>query len=257
MRRPPIAISYQPKRNDYLPVVVAAIRHYLDDWPIVLVTQEDELPPETWLTKNDVHTITNWAYSQGANKVQRLWDHQFVLSRDYSRWIWWHDDMLLLRPVADPVKEFSQAIVRKPERDRPNKELSNWDCWLWDTLSFFQCQGIVAPNPVLHIPRLIDRSVLESLPTHWDRRRLLFEPTYLLFQVGNLLSRPIREGRIYDTLLGEKDRSRRCQGGIRQVLSSRVWVVPSAARYGQPKAQQALSLFPCTSHRVYAPVQAL
>ncbi|GAB5451257.1 MAG: hypothetical protein Hals2KO_15850 [Halioglobus sp.] len=181
MTRPPIAISYQPKAEDYLPVVVAAIRRHLGDWPIVLVTQQDELPPEHWLQRNGIQSITDWSYSEGANKVMRLWEHQAVLSRHYEKWIWWHDDMLLLRPIADPESEFARAIVRQPEKRRPNKELTNWQRWLWDTLNFFQCQGIAAPNPVLHIPRLIERRVLEGIPSTWLRDRLLFEPTYLLW----------------------------------------------------------------------------
>jgi len=181
MNRPPIAISYQPKANDYLPVVVAAIRHHLGDWPISLVTQRNELPPKAWLIRNQIHPVTDWSYPDGANKVLRLWEHQAVLSRHYSQWIWWHDDMLLLRPVGDPVKEFSLPLVRKAEAERPGKVLSNWEGWLWDTLSFFQCQGIQAPNPVLHIPRLVDRDTLDSIPANWQRSRLLFEPTYLLW----------------------------------------------------------------------------
>lgn len=181
MDKPPIAISYRPKRHDYLPVVVAAIRRHLGDWPIALVTQDSELPPGNWLRRNQIRAITDWRYTEGANKVRRLWDHHEVLARYFERWIWWHDDMLLLRPVADPVEEFSRPLVRQRERARPNRELSNWDGWLWDTLGFFQCQGIAAPNPVLHTPRLIDRAVLATIPGHWARDRLLFEPTYLLW----------------------------------------------------------------------------
>ena len=147
----------------------------------VLVTQEDELPPQPWLARNQIQPLTDWAYSEGGNKVIRLWDHQAALARHHSQWIWWHDDMLLLRPIADPVTEFSAPLVRKAEAERPNKSLSNWEGWLWNTLNFFQCQGITAPNPVLHIPRLIDRDILDSIPPGWQRDRLLFEPTYLLW----------------------------------------------------------------------------
>lgn len=179
---PPIAISYRPKRHDYLPVVVAAIRHHLGDWPIVLLTAKKDLPPHKWLEINRVDTITDWQHSQKANKILRLWEHQEIFSRHFERWIWWHDDMLILRPVKDPQTEFSRPLVARGERKRPNKELSNWHGWLWDTLNFFQCLNISAPNPVLHTPRVIDREMFNSIPGDWNRTRLLFEPTYLLWR---------------------------------------------------------------------------
>ena len=74
----PIAISYRPKANDYLPVVVAAIRRFLGDWPIVLLTQARHLPPPAWLEAWHVDTITDWAHSDNANKVLRLWEHQEI-----------------------------------------------------------------------------------------------------------------------------------------------------------------------------------
>ena len=177
----PIAISYRPKKNDYLPAVVAAIRLQIGDWPVVLITEQKDLPPENWLRDNNITTITNWQHSADANKVLRFWEHQEILCRHFQRWIWWHDDMLLLKSVADPVTEFSRPLVRHGPRPRPNRKLNNWRGWLWDTLGFFSCQGILAPNPVLHIPRLIDREVLNSIPSSWNRSQLLFEPTYLLW----------------------------------------------------------------------------
>ncbi len=177
----PIAISYRPKRHDYLPVVVAAVRRHLGDWPIALLTEPQYLPPARWLTALDIQVITDWQHSPGANKVLRLWEHQAIFARHFERWLWWHDDMLLLRPLADPVTELQRPLVRHGPRPRPNRELSNWQGWLWDTLGFFDCQNIPAPNPVLHIPRLIDREALLSIPAHWNRGRLLFEPTYLLW----------------------------------------------------------------------------
>ncbi len=180
--QPPIAISYRPKKDNYLPVVVASIRRHLGDWPIVLLTEEKHLPPENWLRNNDVNAITGWEHSQDANKVLRLWEHQEIFSRHFERWIWWHDDMVLLRPLEDPEAEFSRPLVAQGERKRPNKELSNWRGWLWDTLGFFRCLNIPAPNPVLHIPRVIEREMLVSIPAEWNRQRLLFEPTYLLWR---------------------------------------------------------------------------
>lgn len=180
-RKVQIAISYRPKRHDYLPVVVAAIRRHLGDWPIALLTEERYLPPEAWLSRHDIRILTDWRHSADANKVLRLWEHQQVFARHFERWIWWHDDMLLLRPLQDPIAEFQRPLVRHGPRSRPNRELSNWQGWLWDTLGFFACQGIPAPNPVLHVPRLIDRSALLSIPANWDRNRLLFEPAYLLW----------------------------------------------------------------------------
>tara|TARA_R110000823_G_scaffold132777_1_gene261165 strand:+ start:28816 stop:29580 length:765 start_codon:yes stop_codon:yes gene_type:complete len=177
----PIAISYRPKANDYLPVVVAAIRRFLGDWPIVLLTQARHLPPPAWLEAWHVDTITDWAHSDNANKVLRLWEHQEIFAAHFERWIWWHDDMLLLRPVADPPAEFSAPRVRHLARTRPNKKLSNWHVWLWDTLGFFESLSMPSHNPVCHIPRLIDRKVLQSVPREWNRQRLLFEPTYLLW----------------------------------------------------------------------------
>ncbi len=179
--RAPVAISYRPKEQDYLPVVVAAIRRHLGDWPVVLLTEKVSLPPDKWLKNNKIETITDWRHSDGANKILRLWEHQEVFARHLERWIWWHDDMLLLRPLADPEAEFSRPLVRHRQRKRPNKELNNWHTWLWDTLGFFRCLSVSAPNPVLHIPRLIDRVALASIPAQWNRSRLLFEPTYLLW----------------------------------------------------------------------------
>ena len=177
----PIAISYRPKRDDYLPVVVAAIRRHMGDWPIVILCEAGHLPPNKWLQRHAIQAITDWEHSPGANKVLRLWEHQEVYSRHLESWIWWHDDMLLLRQLQDPHAEFQRPLVRHAPRARPNRKLSNWHGWLWDTLGFFACQGIPAPNPVLHIPRLINRTVLQSIPKEWDRSRLLFEPTYLLW----------------------------------------------------------------------------
>jgi hypothetical protein len=181
LTKPPIAISYRPKAEDYLPVVVAAIRQHLGDWPIVLLTEERHLPPGAWLEKNSIETITNWSHSPRAGKVLRLWEHQEIFASQMESWIWWHDDMLLLRPLADPAATFDLPWISHRQRKRPNKELSNWENWLWETLAFFRCQNIYAPNPVLHTPRLVRRSVLESIPENWNRKRLLFEPTYLLW----------------------------------------------------------------------------
>jgi hypothetical protein len=50
-----------------------------------------------------------------------------------------------------------------------------------ETLAFFRCQSIYAPNPQLHTPRLLRKSVLESIPENWHHKRLLYEPTYLLW----------------------------------------------------------------------------
>jgi hypothetical protein len=177
----PIAISYRPKKEDYLPVVVASIRHHLGDWPIALICELKDLPQSTWLERNAVRVITDWQHSAGANKVLRFWEHQDIFARYYDSWIWWHDDMLLLRPVTDPVEEFSRPIVARKQGSRPNRKLSNWRCWLWDTLDFLDCQNIPAPNPVLHVPRLIRRDSFTSIPAQWNRSRLLFEPTYLLW----------------------------------------------------------------------------
>ncbi len=179
--RAPIAFSYRPKEEDYLPVVVAAIRRHLGDWPIALLTEESHLPSKKWLENNKIQTITDWEHSPKANKILRLWEHQYIFARHFDRWIWWHDDMLLLKPLADPEAEFGRPLVRHGQRKRPNKELNNWHNWLWDTLGFFRCLSIPAPNPVLHTPRLIERSELESIPAQWNRSRLLFEPTYLLW----------------------------------------------------------------------------
>ncbi len=178
---PPIAISYRPKTNDYLPAVVAAIRRFLGDWPIVLLTEAHHLPPLAWREAWRVEAITDWAHSENANKVLRLWEHQEIFAAHFERWIWWHDDMLLLRPVADPALEFDVPRVRHLARARPNKKLSNWHVWLWDTLGLFESLSMPSHNPVCHIPRLIDREVLHSLPRNWSRQRLLFEPTYLLW----------------------------------------------------------------------------
>lgn len=181
MTRPPIAISYRPKTEDYLPVVVAAIRHHLGDWPIVLLTEEQHLPPRQWLENNAIETITDWRHSARAGKVLRLWEHQQIFASHMESWIWWHDDMLLLRPLDNPVATFELPLIAHRQRKRPNKELSNWENWLWETLAFFRCQNIYAPNPVLHSPRVIRRSIFESIPASWNRKRLLFEPTYLLW----------------------------------------------------------------------------
>lgn len=179
--RAPIAISYKPKDPDYLPLVVASIRQYLPDWPIIIQAEADDMPPADWLDRHNIQPIIRATHPGDANKVIRLWDHQTVFAEHYARWIWWHDDMYLLRAVADPEATFSEPRVRKLEQDRPNKKLNTWHGWLWDTLSFFQCQSVAAPNPVLHVPRLIERDSLTSIPPHWDRSRLLFEPTYLLW----------------------------------------------------------------------------
>jgi len=178
---PPIAISYRPKPHDYLPVVVASIREHLGAWPIVLLTEEKYLPPQSWLDRNNIATITDWNHSPRANKVFRLWEHHEVFARNLDAWIWWHDDMLLLRPVEDPVATFESPLIRHRQKKRPNEKLSNWDNWLWETLAFFRCQNIYAPNPVLHTPRVIRRDLLQSIPESWNRKRLLFEPTYLLW----------------------------------------------------------------------------
>lgn len=178
---PPIAISYRPKPHDYLPVVVASIRKHLGAWPIVLLTESEYLPPASWQSHNDVKTITDWSHSPKANKVLRLWEHHEVFADHFDAWIWWHDDMLLLRPLEDPVAAFEAPLIRHRQRKRPNKELGNWDSWLWETLSFFRCQNIYAPNPVLHTPRVIRKESLRSIPHNWNRKRLLFEPTYLLW----------------------------------------------------------------------------
>jgi hypothetical protein len=177
----PVCISYQPKQNDYLPVVVAAIRRHLGDWPIVIISERQHRPPSEWLLHNLVETLVDWEHSPGANKVLRFWEHQAILAEKFEKWIWWHDDMLLLKSVPDPAVEFQRPLVHHEPRERPNKKLGNWQRWLWDTLGFFSCQSIAAPNPVLHIPRLIERSVLNSIPATWNRQKLLFEPTYLLW----------------------------------------------------------------------------
>ena len=192
----PIAISYKPKKNDYLPVVVAAIRRHLNDWPIVLLTQPQDLPPPGWLENNAIQALTNWSHSENPNKVLRLWEHQTVFADHFDRWIWWHDDMVLLRPLSDPEETFSEPVVSKPDRRRPNRKQSNWYTWLWDTLTFFQCQNIPAPNPVLHTPRLVSRDVLASIPDHWDRSRLLFEPTYLLWHWHRTSQIPVVKPRV-------------------------------------------------------------
>jgi hypothetical protein len=178
--RAPIAISYRPKDQDYLAVVVAAIRRFHGDWPIVLLTQARHLPPPEWLAAWQIDAITDWSHSLNANKVRRLWEHQDIFAAHFERWIWWHDDMLLLRPVEDPTVEFSRPRVRHLSKPRPNKKLANWHTWLWDTLGFFQSQSMCAHNPVCHIPRLIERQFLRAIPANWNRDRLLFEPTYLL-----------------------------------------------------------------------------
>lgn len=179
--RPPIAISYRPKEHDYLPVVVAAIRRFLGDWPVVLLTEKEHLPPSAWLERTQVEPITDWIHSPGANKILRLWEHHDIYARHFDAWIWWHDDMLLLRAPEDPISTFEQPLVRHRQRQRPNKELGKYDTWLWETLCFFRCQSIYAPNPVLHTPRVIRRDVLRSIPENWNRKRLLFEPAYLLW----------------------------------------------------------------------------
>ncbi len=179
--RPPVAISYRPKEQDYLPVVVAAIRHHLGNWPIALLTETQYLPPEAWLKRNEIQTITNWKHSARANKILRLWEHQYIFAEHFESWIWWHDDMLLLRSIEDPEVEFRAPLIAHRQRKRPNKKLNNWQNWLWETLAFFRCQNIYAPNPILHIPRVIRKSSLNSIPENWNRKRLLFEPTYLLW----------------------------------------------------------------------------
>ena len=197
--RPPIAISYRPKANDYLPVVVAAIRQHLGDWPITLLTEKQTLPSRRWLHANAITTITDWRHSEKAGKVLRLWEHQQVFAQHFESWIWWHDDMLLLRSLEDPVATFDAPLIAHRQRKRPKKELRNWENWLWETLAFFRCQNIYAPNPVLHTPRLIKRNLLESIPESWNRKRLLFEPTYLLWSWHNAgiqpeLARDFRKG---------------------------------------------------------------
>ena len=182
MNRPPVAISYRPKEHDYLPVVVAAIRRHLGDWPIVLLTEEVHVPPPRWLQENQVQTITDWEHSPGANKILRLWEHQAIFAQRLDAWIWWHDDMLLLAAPDDPVATFDRPLIAHRQRKRPNKAVTNWQGWLWETLAFFRCQTIYAPNPVLHTPRLIERRHLQSIPERWNRKRLLFEPTYLLWK---------------------------------------------------------------------------
>ena len=144
--RAPIAISYRPKTQDYLPVVVAAIRRFQGDWPIVLLTEAKDLPPADWLAAWQIDAITDWSHSPDANKVRRLWEHQDIFAAHFERWIWWHDDMLLLRPVQDPVAEFSRPRVRHLSKPRPNKKLANWHTWLWDTLGFFECQSMMRPQ---------------------------------------------------------------------------------------------------------------
>lgn len=182
MTRPPVAISYRPKEHDYLPVVVAAVRRHLGDWPIVLLTEEANLPPVAWLERNAVQAITDWEHSPGANKILRLWEHQAIFAERLEAWIWWHDDMLLLAAPDDPAAEFDRPLIAHRQRKRPNEAMPNWHNWLWETLAFFRCQTIYAPNPVLHTPRLIERRHLEAIPEHWNRKRLLFEPTYLLWK---------------------------------------------------------------------------
>ncbi|MFK7958575.1 MAG: hypothetical protein AB8B96_20960 [Lysobacterales bacterium] len=189
--RPPIAISYRPKANDYLPVVVASIRHHLGDWPIALLTEKAHLPPLPWLHSNQIQPITDWSHSPRANKVLRLWEHQTVFSQHFPEWIWWHDDMVLLRSVDDPETTFARPLIARRQRRRPNKELTKWHTWLWDTLSFFRCQNVYAPNPVLHVPRLITRKALAAVPENWNRSRLLFEPTYLLWHWHQTGANPI------------------------------------------------------------------
>lgn len=189
--QPPIAISYRPKEHDYLPVVVAAIRQHIGDWPVALLCESAHLPPRQWLDFHKIEPITDWEHSPGANKILRLWEHQEVFARYFESWIWWHDDMLLLRPLSDPAQTFGLPLVAHRQRKRPNKELSNWHCWLWETLAFFRCQSIYAPNPVLHTPRLIEREHLHSIPRDWNRKRLLFEPTYLLWKWHRQRAKPV------------------------------------------------------------------
>ncbi|MDZ7783661.1 MAG: hypothetical protein U5K56_12250 [Halioglobus sp.] len=43
-------------------------------------------------------------------------------------------------------------------------------------------QGDFAVTEELHIPCTIERRTLLSIPAEWNRKRLLFEPTYLLWQ---------------------------------------------------------------------------
>lgn len=148
---------------------------------MVLLTEKHHLPPAQWLQEKHIETITDWEHSRDANKVLRIWEHQEILSAHFAQWISWHDDMLLLREVPRPEVEFARPRVRHGPKNRPNKKMSNWHTWLWDTLNFFECMSIPAPNPVLHIPRLIRKDVLQSIPNQWDRRRLLFEPTYHLW----------------------------------------------------------------------------
>ena len=180
-RGTPIAISYRPKSPDYLPAVVGSIRRFLGDWPIVLLTEKHHLPPREWLSAWRVEAITDWAHSVDANKILRLWEHQEIFAAHFDQWIWWHDDMLLLRHIDYPSIEFDRPRVRHGPKVRPNKKLPNWHNWLWDTLGFFECLSIAAPNPVLHVPRLIQREALQSIPPNWNKARLLFEPTYLLW----------------------------------------------------------------------------
>ena len=192
--RPPIAISYRPKEQDYLPVVVAAIRRHLGDWPVALLTEEQTLPPRQWLEANAIRPITDWQHSPRAGKVLRLWEHQQVFAQHYESWIWWHDDMLLLHPLENPVATFDAPLIAHRQRKRPNRELRNWENWLWETLAFFRCQSIYAPNPVLHTPRLIRRDLLDSIPANWNRK-----PTYLLWTWHNAgvqpeLARNFRKG---------------------------------------------------------------
>ncbi len=189
--RAPIAISYRPKENDYLPVVVASIRRHLGDWPIALLVEEEHLPPPTWLDQNKVQAITDWCHSPRANKVLRLWEHQTVFAHHFDRWIWWHDDMVLLRALDDPEVTFSRPVIARRQRKRPNKEMATWHRWLWDTLMFFRCQNVYAPNPVLHVPRLIQRQALAAIPEQWNRSRLLFEPTYLLWHWHQTQTQPV------------------------------------------------------------------
>ena len=81
LRNVPIAISYRPKRHDYLPAVVAAIRRHMGDWPIVLLCEAGHLPPNKWLQRHAIQTITDWEHSPGANKVLRLWERTPVWGR--------------------------------------------------------------------------------------------------------------------------------------------------------------------------------
>ncbi len=188
--RPPIAISYRPKPHDYLPVVVASIREHLGSWPIVLLSEPENLPPQSWLDQNSIAAINDWSHSPRANKILRLWEHQNVFAQHFDAWIWWHDDMMLLRPLEDPVATFEEPLIRHRQKKRPNKELGNWDAWLWETLAFFRCQSIYAPNPVLHTPRVVRKELLQGIPENWNRKRLLFEPTYLLWSWHNAGIRP-------------------------------------------------------------------